>query len=136
MIQTQTVYNYQSSQPNELERKQQTELVMKLFELWKLTYKQQAILLGLSPNTETSIHRYKTGKQYLPLYRDIQDRLGHLLAIHKYLRRAYPYNDELAYAWILTSNADFENFSPFDIAYKDGYMGLMRIRNYLEANQY
>ena len=117
------------------ERRHQTEMVMKLFELWKLTYKQQAIALGLSPNTESSIHNYKFGKQHLPQLRDIQDRIRLLLMIHKYLRRAYPYNKELAYRWITTRNIDFNNFSPFEIISRDGYMGLVKINNYLEAHQ-
>lgn len=61
----------------EAERQQQTQMIMQLFDYWCLTYRQQAIALGLSPNTETSIHRYKNGKQFLPLFRDIQDRVGH-----------------------------------------------------------
>lgn len=118
-----------------MERKQQTQMIMKLFEHWDLTYKQQAIVLGLSPNTETGIHRYKNGKQYLPLFRDIQDRIRHLLAIHKYLRRAYPVNHELTYQWITTPNIDFNRESPLQIICSEGYMGLVKIRRYLELNQ-
>lgn len=117
------------------ERQQQTQLIMKLFEHWKLTIKQQAILLGLSPNTETSIYNYKTLKQCLPTYRDTQDRIKHLLVIHKYLRRAYPFNKELAYRWISTKNADFDRVSPFDVIAEEGFMGLVKIRMYLELNQ-
>jgi hypothetical protein len=120
---------------NNVERKQQTKMIMRLFEHWQLTYKQQAIALGLSPNTETSIHRYKNGRQCLPLYRDIQDRVGHLLAIHKYLRRAYPFNKNFVYHWITTPNSDFNLQIPFDIICKEGYMGLVKVRNYLEFSQ-
>lgn len=117
-----------------MERAHQTQMIMKLFQLWNLTTKQQAIALGLSPNTGTSIDNYKKGK-FLPLYRDIQDRIGHLLAIHKNLRQIYPYNKELAYQWITTPNADFDNQSPFDVIAVEGYMGLVSIRTYLELNQ-
>lgn len=129
------INHYEPASLTVAERKQQTQMVMKLFEHWKLTYKQQAIVLGLSPNTETSIHRYKNGKQYLPLFRDIQDRVQHLLAIHKYLRRAYPFNNELVYQWISTPNIDYNHQSPLDIICKEGYMGLVKIRQYLELNQ-
>lgn len=128
--------NYEVPLLTDKERQQQTELIMNLFGKWGLTYKQQAIALGLSPNTETGIHRYKTGKQFLPQYRDIQDRVGHLLAIHKLLRRAYPYNIELAYQWILAQNADFDYKRPFDVIAEKGYLGLVEVREYLELNQH
>jgi hypothetical protein len=130
-----TAIHYEPLHLSETAREQQTQMVMKLFEHWALTYKQQALLLGLSPNTETSIHRYKNGKQSLPLYRDIQDRVSHLLTIHKYLRRAYPFNKELAYRWISTRNRDFNNETPLDLIFKEGYMGLIRVRDYLASNQ-
>jgi hypothetical protein len=118
----------------EVERRQQTQLIMKLFEHWKLTFKQQAILLGTSPNTETSIYNYKNNKSYLSTSRDTQDRVSYLLAIHKYLRRAYPFNKELAYAWINTKNADFNYLSPLEVIANEGFMGLVRIKMYLELN--
>lgn len=116
------------------ERKYQTELIMKLFENWDLTIRQQAIALGLSPDTGTSIHNYKNGKHYLPLSRDIQDRIGHLLAVHKYLRRAYPFNKMLVYRWISTPNSDFNQQTPFDVIEQQGLLGLVEIRNYLEQS--
>lgn len=127
--------NYEPPDMSELERRQQTELIMNLFAKWNLTYKQQAIVLGLSPKTDTGIHRYKTGKQFLPQYRDIQDRISYLLAIHKLLRRAYAFNIELAYQWILAPNEDFNNKCPYDIICAKGYLGLVEIKEYLELNQ-
>jgi len=128
-------FNYQPVSLSEKERRTQTQMLMKLFGHWRLTYSQQAILLGLSPKTETSIHRYKNLKAYLPMYRDIQDRIGHLFAIHKYLRRIYPMNKALAYRWITTANEDFNNLSPFNVICKEGYLGLIKVRQYLEIGQ-
>lgn len=130
-----SLIHYEHAALSTTERKQQTRMIMQLFDHWNLTYKQQAIALGLSPNTGTSISKYKNGEQYLPLLRDIQDRIGHLLAIHKYLRRAYPFNKELAYRWITTPNADFNHQCPFDVIDREGYMGLVSIRNYLKLSQ-
>ena len=121
--------------PTEAERKEQTRMIMKLFELWHLTDKEKAIALGLSTSTQTSIHKYKTGKQNLPLITDIQDRIGHLLAIHKYLRRAYAFDKELAYQWIKTINTDFNNRTPFDLISQKGFLGLIQVRYYLEMNE-
>lgn len=117
------------------ERKQETEMIMQLFKHWQLTNAECAILLGLSPNTATSINNYNTGKVALPKYRDIQDRVGHLLAIHRYLKQAYPYNDDLAYRWMKTRNADFQYFTPLQIIDGEGFAGLLRIRQYLESDQ-
>jgi len=126
----------QPSKLNKTERKQQTQMIMRLFSLWNLTDKEKAIALGLSTGTQTSIHKYKTGKQDLPLMRDIQDRVGHLLAIHKYLKRAYPFDKELAYQWIKTSNSDFNNLPPFNLIFNEGYLGLVKVRNYLEISEH
>jgi hypothetical protein len=116
------------------ERQQQTQLIMKLFELWKLTTKQQAILIGTSPNTETGIYNYKNNKNYLPINRDTQDRIRLLLTIHQHLRKAYPFNKELAYQWMTTRNMDFAHLSPVDVIAEEGIMGLVRIKRYLELN--
>lgn len=118
----------------EEQRQQQTQMIMQLFEHWQLTNAECAILLGLSPNTATSINNYNTGKSSLPKYRDIQDRVGHLFAIHRYLKQAYPFNEDLAYRWIKSPNADFQGFTPLQIINKEGFEGLLRVRYYLESN--
>ena len=135
MARSNLAFNYQPVLLSEEERHAQTQLIMRLFERWQLTYRQQAILLGLSPMTETSIHRYKNLKAYLPQYRDIQDRTGHLLAIHKYLRRIYSMNKSLAYRWMTTPNEDFNHLSPYAVISKEGYTGLLQVRQYLEIGQ-
>ncbi len=116
------------------QRQQQTQMMMQLFRHWQLTNAECSILLGLSPNTATSINNYNTGKASLPKCRDIQDRVGHLFAIHRYLKQAYPYNEDLAYSWIKSRNADFRGFTPLQIINKEGFEGLLRIRHYLESN--
>jgi hypothetical protein len=126
---------YEPISLSEKERKQQTQMIMQLFMHWQLTAKQQAIALGLSPNTETSIYNYKNGTNALPLYRDLQDRVAHYFAIHQFLRRVYAANKVLAYRWISTPNADFNFQSPFAVIQREGYMGLVKIRSYLEIHQ-
>jgi len=116
------------------EREQQTSMIMQLFKHWQLTNSERALILGLSPRTGTSINNYNTGKAYLPQYRDIQDRVGHLFAIHRYLKRAYPYNTELAYRWIKTPNFDFQQHTPLEIIVNEGFAGLLRVRNYLASD--
>ena len=114
------------------ERSVQTKMLMRLFELWKMTYKKQSILLGLSAKTDSTIHRYKTGKTCLPLARDIQDRAKHFFAIHRYLKQIYSINPSLAYRWMNTRNKDFHSLSPYDVIKQQGYSGVVAVRDYLE----
>lgn len=110
-----------------------TAMIMRLFEHWHLTYEQQAAVLGLSTNTHSTVARYKSGKTLLSKNRDSQDRAGHLLAIHKYLRLIFPLNPQLAYAWPKTPNKFFEGKMPLEIIITEGFLGLVRIRRYLES---
>lgn len=118
---------YDSSEPDSI-----TQMIMRLFEHWKLNYEQQAILLNLSTKTNNTIANYKRGTARLPQDRDSQDRVKHILAIHKYLRTLFPNNPELAYQWPTTPNQFFNSKSPIDIVREEGFLGLVKIRNYLE----
>ena len=126
------VQRYHEPILTELERASQTKMIMRLFELWGLTPIQQSLCLGLSTKTRTNIHKYQTGNAFLPLYRDIQDRIKLLLLIHKQLRRLFPRNEEIIYSWICLPNRYFENFSPLDIICRDGLAGLLAVKNYLD----
>ena len=116
----------------EEERSSQTKMIMRLFELWNITPMQQAICLGLSIKTRTNINKYKTGKAHLPIYRDIQERIKYLLIIHKQLRRLFPRNEEIVYSWIRLQNRYFDNLSPLDIICRDGLLGLVAVKQYLD----
>lgn len=109
-----------------------TKMVIRLFEHWKLTYEQQSMLLGLSTHTHSTIARYKKGVATLSSGRDMQDRAGHLLAIHKILRTIFPLNNELVYTWPSTPNAYFNGRSPIQVIADDGFLGLVNVRHYLE----
>lgn len=114
------------------ERASQTKMITRLFTLWKLTPTQQSICLGLSTNTRTNIHKYQTGKAYLPLYRDIQERIKDFLIIHKQLKQLFPKNPEIAYQWMKLPNRAFDHLTPIDLMNKHGIRGLITIRNYLD----
>jgi hypothetical protein len=64
--------------------------------------------------------------------RDLIDRAGHLLAIHKSLRILFPHNKELAYAWMTTANQHFDGKTPMDIVHEQGFLGLIAVRRYLD----
>lgn len=61
------------------------KMVMQLFEHWKLTTEDQLSLLGLSATNRSALTRYRKGEP-LANTRDLLERAGHLLAIHKNLR--------------------------------------------------
>lgn len=107
------------------------KMVMQLFELWKLNVQDQAALLGLSGGARMSIMRYRKGSP-LADNRDLLDRVGNLLAIHRSLRILFPKNRELAYKWISIPNKAFEGKSPLEIIRQDGFLGLLIIRRYLD----
>ena len=109
-----------------------TPMVMRLFEHWGLTYEQQAALLSLSTSTRSTIARYKRGVAYLSQDRDTRDRAGHLLAIHKYLRTIFPLNQELVYKWPTKPNTYFGGKTPVDFMIDEGFLGLVKVRRYLE----
>lgn len=60
-------------------------MVTRAFELWGLGSEDQLAMLGLSIGNRTALSRYRKG-QPLAASRDLLDRAGHLLAIHKNLR--------------------------------------------------
>ena len=73
-------------------------MVTQLFELWRLSVGEQAALLGLSADNRSTLARYRKGDP-LADSRDLLDRAGHLLGIHKSLRILFPHDRELAYRY-------------------------------------
>ncbi len=111
-------------------RKSLAKTVTKLFELWGLNTQEQAALLGLSEENRSTISRYRKGAP-LADNRDILDRVGHLLDIHKSLRIIFPHNRDLVYRWMVTRNRKFEA-RPVDIVRERGFEGLISLRRYLD----
>lgn len=107
------------------------QMVMRLFDHWQLKTEDQAALLGMAVSNRTALTRYRSGKS-TDIDRDQQDRISHLLGIHKSLRLLFPRNRELAYRWMSTRNKAFENLSPVEMVKEWGFTGLLRIRVYLE----
>ncbi len=113
-------------------RREFTTLIVRLFELWQLTPDQKALLLGLSPKTRSTVLNYKNGIHPIANNRDLIDRVGHLLAIHKALKILLPENKELAYQWPTTKNKFFENRTPVEVITDEGFQGLLKVRAYIE----
>lgn len=105
-------------------------LVTTLFDHWALSTAEQAMLLGMSPGHRSTLARYRRGEP-LGDSRDLLDRAGHLLGIHKSLRILFPHDRDLANRWMSTPNR-LLGARPVDIAIERGFEGLLAIRRYLD----
>lgn len=125
----------ESQQPvryTKAERTQLARMVCTLFDHWGLKLQQQCALLGLRPGSRASIARYRQGAP-LADRRDLLDRVGHLMAIHKSLRLLYPHNRDLVYRWPTSRNGDFGNVAPVEIMIARGLVGMIEVSGYLDA---
>jgi hypothetical protein len=105
-------------------------MVTRLMEHWHLTAAEQAQVLGQSAGSRSTLARYRGGEP-LADNRDLLDRAGHLLGIHRSLRLLFPHDRDLAYRWITQPNQRF-GARPVDLIIEKGFEGLLAVRRYLE----
>lgn len=105
--------------------------VVKLFEHWQLDNATACEMLGLSPNTRSTLNRYAQGAP-LADQRDLLDRVGNLMGIHKSLRLLFPHNRDLVYRWPTAHNRALGGRRPVDIVVEHGLPGLVALRGYLD----
>jgi len=105
-------------------------MVTRLLEHWKLTATEQAEVLGLSAASRSTVARYRSGEP-LADSRDLLDRAGHLLGIHKSLRLLFPHDRDLAYRWMTQPNRRLGG-RPVDLVLEHGFEGLLAVRRYLD----
>jgi hypothetical protein len=111
-------------------RERLARLVAQLLDHWGLTAAEQAALLGLSPDNRSTLARYRQGAP-LADSRDLLDRAGHLLGIHKSLRILFPQDRDLAHRWMATPNRRL-GARPVDVVLEHGFEGLLALRRYLD----
>jgi len=111
-------------------RRRLARMVLALFDRWGLATAEQAALLGLSPDNRATIARYRRGEPFGES-RDLIERAGHLLGIHKSLRILFPHDRELAYGWVKAPNRRL-GASPLEIMIARGFEGLIAVRRYLD----
>jgi hypothetical protein len=107
------------------------KMVIKLFNLWRLSTADQLELLGLSPKSRTLLAKYARG-DVLPESRDVLDRVGLLLSIHKSLRLLYPFNADIRHSWVNRRNTAFANLTPLAVMKEQGIIGFARVARYLD----
>lgn len=105
-----------------------TKMIMRLFDLWQISLADQAALINRSPST---IRRYKNGECFAD-NKDMHDRVGNLLLIHKNLRILYPYNEDIVYRWVSSKNRAFDWKEPIMVM-KQGFDGMIAVRDHLES---
>jgi hypothetical protein len=108
------------------------KMIICLFKHWKLDTGTQLNLLGLSETSRAMLAKYASGESPLPNSRDMLDRVGWLLAIHKALRLLYPRNQTLRYSWVNRRNEAFENRYPIEIMKMQGLIGIAKVTRYLD----
>ena len=111
-------------------RERLAHMVVSLLDHWNLAPNDQAVLLGLSTQSRSTIARYRRGEP-LADSADLLARAGHLLGIHKALRILFPHDRELAYRWVSTPNRRF-GATPLEVMKQHGYEGILAVRRYLD----
>ena len=112
-------------------RRKLARMVTRLFELWELPSADQLELLGLSRTSRAQLSKYRKGGA-LPSSRDMLDRIGWLLSIHKSLRLLYPRNENIRYTWVKRRNQILDDQRPLDIMKLQGLIGIARVARYLD----
>ena len=111
-------------------RAQLAKMIAALLDHWQLGATDQALLLGLSADSRSTLARYRRGEP-LADSADLLARAGHLLGIHKALRILFPHDRDLAYRWVSAPNRRFGERAPLEIM-KQGFEGLLAVRRYLD----
>ena len=131
MIQAETQHRGQHDPHSREGRSALARMVTRLFDLWELPVADQAALLGLKPENRSTLARYRRGEP-LADNRDLIERVGNLLAIHKALRILFPHDRSSAYGWISTPNARFGGKSALQVMQEQGFIGVAMVRRYLD----
>jgi hypothetical protein len=112
-------------------RERLARMLMELFDHWAIPATDQAVLLGLSTQSRSTLARYRRGEP-LADNADLLARAGHLLGIHKALRIVFPHDRELAYRWVSAPNRRFDGAAPLQVMKRHGYEGILAVRRYLD----
>jgi hypothetical protein len=131
MVQTATETRQAKDLFTEESRKGLAVLVLRLFDHWNLSTEQRLNLLGMRPTSRAVLGKYKKGAP-LPPSRDVIDRAGWLLGIHKSLRLLYPRNEDIRYTWVCRRNEAFKNKAPIEVMTEEGLLGVAKVARYLD----
>ncbi|MBA1275957.1 antitoxin Xre/MbcA/ParS toxin-binding domain-containing protein [Stutzerimonas azotifigens] len=108
-------------------RRDLARVIGALFDRWQLDTDLQMQLLGMSPKSRKQLPRYRAGEQPLPGSRDVLDRAGYLLGIHKGLRLLFPEDETLRFTWVHRRNGALDGATPLEVMVRDGLLGIARV---------
>lgn len=117
--------------PSRDERGALARMLIQLFDHWNLSAEARLAALGMAPDNRAALARYRKGEP-LAASRDLLERVGHLLAIHKDLRLLFPQERENAYRWMTLRNRAFDGRTPIEAIEEFGFVGLLMVRTYLD----
>ncbi len=103
---------------------------LNLFERWRVTDGQAAVLLDLPVRTYARWKSGTTGR----IGRDQKSRLSNLMGIHKALRIIFR-DTSRVYDWVRLPNAAFGGRAALDVMLGGELTDLMRVRRYLDAER-
>jgi putative toxin-antitoxin system antitoxin component (TIGR02293 family) len=105
------------------------DTILDLAERWNLRDRESRKLLSAP---ERTFYHWKAGRPHLSA--DQRDRISHLANIELALNGIF--NDQpMARDWIRRPNEAFEERAPLDVMMQDGFVGILRVRNYLQRLQ-
>jgi hypothetical protein len=108
-------------------RKALAEAVTAVLRRWGLTPTDQSTLLGLKQPRELE------PEEALPEDPALMERVGHLLAIERALRRLYPYQERQRDRWITTPEPRLARKAPLEAMLARGIEGIRTVRELLES---
>jgi len=124
----------QQFEDRKADRQELAKMIMKLFKHWQLSNEDQLALLGLSTTSRGALSRYRNGEP-LSANRDLLERVGILLGIHKSLRLLFPHNKSYVYEWMNTPNRAFDRYTPTTAIRQWGFTGLLMVSAYLDRQR-
>jgi hypothetical protein len=116
---------------SEEERQELSSLIVGVLRAWGLSAVEQSMVLGLSKNGRSTIHRYANGHPVAQDH-DLIWRIGHLLAIHYLLRSSDIDRPDRADKWVSSPNPTIGGKRPLDLMRKPD--GVAAVRAWLEVS--
>ena len=118
--------------PGRAERCHLALTITRLLEQWGLDPADQLMLLGLSNTGRSTLSRYRRGEP-VSANRDMIERIGHLLGIHKSLDTLFPEQPEAQRVWISSRKKSLQRRTPVEYVEAEGITGLRQLRSMAEA---
>ena len=110
------------------------QIVMQVLDEWGVEPGERVILLGLPENTPArALNRYRKGTAFAN-DEETQQRLSHLLSIHRLVRTILPHNAAMASYWITSPNPYFNELTPLQVMLKYGLEGMERVVKHLNCS--